>query len=391
MKKITYSLSAALLALTIIPWQASTASAEEAVAPVTPFTTEITVQTEANFTNAATVDTFIKQAVRNHVSVINMTVKQDSDVNGSSGYAFYNSELVKEATGFTEFDALADVIEEAHQYGIKVNAVVPQFQDKAAIDKNSSWQMRTINDKGRFSAYTGMNGSTYYVNPFEADVQTYERSIIKEVVTNYNVDGVVLSGLDFDTDRVDMNTSTRSAFQSANGFDPDTIDFTKSNSNKLNTWNTWKAEQLAAYVQNVNEDIATIKPDLALGVFTVSPTLTGTSQDISLLKDNVDFILPIADFQTLGYSADWVYSNNGILKATEAKLATTVPNAKTTTEEKTAITVIPSLNIELNTADVQNIYNGMRTNTPTVTSVNYAVKGQWTDAMFNNVGVRNSF
>ncbi|WP_046214338.1 family 10 glycosylhydrolase [Paenibacillus wulumuqiensis] len=377
MKKIAYSLSAALLALTIMPWQTSTASAAEPAAPVTPLTNEITVQTEANFRNADDVNSFIIKAARNHVSVINMSVKQDSDVNGNSGFAFYDSQIVPEAIEYESFDALAAVIDKAHEYGIKVRAWVPQAQDKAAIDINSSWQMRTIDDYGKISSYTGYTGTENHVNLFEPAVQQYERSIVKEVVQNYNIDGVVVSGLDFDNERVDMNISTINAFRQSNSFDPREIDFTRSSSaSKIAQWNNWKAQQMASYLQSISTDVKTIKPDLALGVYTASPDKANSGQDVALFSQYVDFLLPMANYSGLGHSVDWIYNSTGILAATKAKAA-----------DKTLIPAVDA-NIDTNTAT--NLYNGLRTNQPGVTSVNYYGIGQWTDAMLNNLGLRSS-
>ncbi len=375
MKKIAYSLSAALLAVSLLPWQSANAATTEAPVAVTPIANEITVQTEANFKNADDVNSFIINAARNHVSVINMSVKQDSDVNGNSGYAFYDSKIVKEATGYDGFDALSTVIEQAHQYGIKVRAWIPQFQDKAAIDRNSTWQMRSIDDSGRISTYTGQNGSQYYVNPFEQDVQNYERSIVKEVVTNYNIDGVVLSGMDFDTNRVDMNTNTITSFRATNNFDPKKLDFTKSdNANKVAQWNSWKADQLAAYIKETSNDIRAIKPALPIGVQADVTNTEGTSPNVAAFSASVDFIMPVV---ASDLTAEAVYGKDGIVATTEAQA-----NGKT---------VIPVLNPDLSTSHVVDLYNGLRTEQPEITTVNYTTIGQYTNALLGNVGLNAGY
>ncbi len=375
MKKIAYSLSAALLAVSLLPWQSANAATTEAPVAVTPIANEITVQTEANFKNADDVNSFIINAARNHVSVINMSVKQDSDVNGNSGYAFYDSKIIKEATGYDGFDALSTVIEQAHQYGIKVRAWIPQFQDKAAIDRNSTWQMRSIDDSGRISTYTGQNGSQYYVNPFEQDVQNYERSIVKEVVTNYNIDGVVLSGMDFDTNRVDMNTNTITSFRATNNFDPKKLDFTKSdNANKVAQWNSWKADQLAAYIKETSNDIRAIKPALPIGVQTDVTNTEGTSPNVAAFSASVDFIMPVV---ASDLTAEAVYGKDGIVATTEAQA-----NGKT---------VIPVLNPDLSTSHVVDLYNGLRTEQPEITTVNYTTIGQYTNALLGNVGLNAGY
>ncbi len=377
MKKIAYSLSAALLAVSLLPWHSANAAtvAAEAKVPVTPIANEITVQTEANFKNADDVHSFVINAARNHVTTINMSVKQDSDVNGSSGFVFYNSAIAKEAVGYDGFDALANVIDQAHQYGIKVRAWIPQFQDKAALDINSSWQMRSIDDNGRISTYTGQNGSQYYVNPFEQDVQNYERSIIKEVVKNYNIDGVVLSGMDFDTERVDMNTNTITNFRSTNNFDPKKISFTKStDENKVAQWNSWKADQLATYIKAASSDIRTIKPELPIGVQTDVINTDGTSPNVAAFSPSVDFIMPVVPSDA---TAEAVYGTEGIVAKTEAQA-----NGKT---------VIPVLNPDLSTNNVIDLYTGLRSTQPEVQTVNYSTTGAFSNALLGNVGLNAGY
>ncbi|WP_322922397.1 family 10 glycosylhydrolase [Paenibacillus campi] len=369
MKKIAYSLAAALLAVSLLPWHSANATAAETPATVTPITNEITVQTETTFKNANDVHSFIINAVRSHVSVINMSVKQDSDVNGSSGYAFYDSQIVQTAPGYDNFNALSTVIDEAHAYGIKVRAWIPQFQDKAAIDRNSSWQMRTINDKGKISTYAGENGSHYYVNPFETDVQNYERSIIKEVVTNYNIDGVVLSGFDFDTNRVDMNTNTITNFRSTNNIDPRKIDFKNSSDRKkVAQWNSWKADQLAMYIKDASSDIHTIKPELAIGVLTDMTNTEGTSPNVTAFSDTIDFIMPVV---ASGLPAEAVYGPTGIVATAAAQT-----NGKT---------VIPVLDPNLSVNPIVELYNGLRKTQPEIQTVNYFAVGEFSASLLRNV------
>lgn len=256
---------AVILAAVLLVSSASLPQTQTAKAATGPFVTEVIVRTVENFKNHSDVVTFMKNAAKRHVSVINLNVKEDEDDTVPSGYVFYNSSIAPIAQGYAQFDALADVIEEAHKRDIQVRAWIPQFHDKAAFDQNAAWRMMALNN-GQVVPFTGSNGNEYFVNPIHPDVQAYERSIIREIVSNYDIDGVVLDWLRFDDYNMDMSNYTRQAYNTAYGYDPVTINFTTANTQR-NQWNDWRTTQIANYVRDVEADIESIVPGLFTGVY----------------------------------------------------------------------------------------------------------------------------
>lgn len=145
-----------------------------------------------------------------------------------------------------------------------MRAWIPQFHDRAAFDKNSEWQMRALVD-GKVKPFTGSNGTEYFVNPLHPGVQAYERSIIKEVAANYDVDGIVLDWLRFDDYNMDMGDYTRTQYKNQYGYDPITINFASDNA-KREEWNDWRTTKLGEYVRDVKSDLDGITPGLFSGL-----------------------------------------------------------------------------------------------------------------------------
>lgn len=338
-----------------------------------PFTTEITVRTVENFKNHTDVVNFISMASRNNVSIINLNVKEDEDDDVPSGYVFYNSKIAPKAYGYKNFDVLKDVISEAHKKGIKIRAWIPQFHDKAAIDKNPEWQMKYLK-KNKVIPFKGQDGTEYFVNPINSDVQRYEISIIKEIVSNYEVDGIILDWLRFDDFNMDLSEYTRSKYKSTFGYDPITIDFSTNNT-KLKQWNDWRTSQIADYVKSVRKNIDTIKPGLILGVYILPPEFIECGQDVEKFRGYVDFISPMAYFKDWGYNSKWVYDkSSGILADTKKKIL----NKE----------IVPAFDISWSASEYKEIYSGLRKNYPEIKNISYFFYGKWNEAMLINIDKR---
>lgn len=332
-----------------------------------PFETEVIVRTVNQFTDKEDVEAFVEQAERYGVDVISMNVKQDEDDEVPSGQVFYQSDIAPVADGYEDFDALREVVTQAHAAGIKVNAWIPQFHDQEAFLKNEDWQMQSLVD-GKQTPFTGSNGSEYFVNPLHPQVQQYERSIIREVVENYSVDGVTLDWIRFDDYNMDVSDYTIAQYKAKFGYSPLTIDFDK-DSPQRRQWNEWRTDRIGQYVGDVRQDISrSTNPDVQLGVYVLPPEFTEVGQNVAKFKQHVDFIAPMAYFDDWGFKSEWVYSNeSGILKDTQDRLTGT--SAK----------IVPTLDQDWTDEDYQEIYAGIRQNYPNVNRLSFFAYGTWTE------------
>ncbi len=356
--KLALALAAVIAASSAgIPGQQAAQAADGA------FVTEVIVRTVENFKNHSDVVKFMNSAANRHVSVINLNVKEDEDDAVPSGYVFYDSSIAPVAPGYAQFDALADVIAEAHARDIQVRAWIPQFHDRAAFDHDPAWRMMALRD-GQIVPFTGSNGNEYFVNPLHPDVQAYERSIIREIVANYDVDGVVLDWLRFDDYNMDLSDYTRQEYSAAYGYDPATIDFSTDNA-KRRQWNDWRTTRIGEYVSDVADDIDSLVPDLFTGVYILPPEFTEVGQDAGKFKDYVDFVSPMAYFADWGFDPSWVYNGTGILAQTRSKVG-----------DKE---IIPGLDVWWTNAQYHQIYSDIRSQRPEIQNLAFFLYGKWTD------------
>lgn len=360
----------ALLMSLMLSVPAQTTSAQSG-----PFVSEIIVRTVANFKNHNDVVSFVSNASKRSISVINLAVKQDEDDEAPSGYVFYKSSIAPIASGYSSFDAVKDVIAEAHKKNIQVRAWIPQFHDRAAFDKNSDWQMRSLVN-GQVKPFTGSNGSEYFVNPLHPGVQAYERLIIKEVAANYDIDGVVLDWIRFDDYNMDMGDYTRTQYKNTYGYDPITINFNTDNA-KRKQWNEWRTTKLGEYVRDVRSDLESVTPGLFFGAYILPPEFVECGQDVAKFMPYMNFISPMAYFDDWEFPQSWVYDQNGILSQTRQKIGNTE--------------IIAALDTDWTNAQYHNVQQGIRTNFPDISNLSFFLYGKWTDNEMKKINDRASW
>lgn len=335
-----------------------------------PYATEVIVRTAENFHSHDDIVHFVQAAASSNVTVVNLNVKNDED--GAlipSGYVFYDSKIAPTATGYHGFDVLQEVIVEAHKRHIQVRAWIPQFHDKAAVEKNGVWQMRSLVN-GDVMPFKGVGRVEYFVNPLHPDVQAYQRSIIREIVTRYDIDGIVLDWLRFDDFNMDMSDLTRSAYRQRFGIDPIAIDL-KTDNDERKQWGEWRTDQLGNYVKAVRDDIKQIKPGLSLGVYILPPEFSEVGQDVAKFKDYLDFVSPMAYFRDWGFKPGWVYDDKGIMTQTRHKARDTA--------------IIPAFDVHWTDEQYREIYRGMRDQHPSVDRLAFFMYGKWDDDVMGKV------
>ena len=127
----------------------------------------------------------------------------------------------------TDFDALETFIEECHRRGMRLHAAFDIFTEGNKLipgvgigfDKRKSWQSVAYDideaDKRIKRAPIGefKQGIPLWVNAALPAVQDYELSIIKEVLENYRVDGVVMDRARWNGINCDFSDYSRDLFQ----------------------------------------------------------------------------------------------------------------------------------------------------------------------------------
>jgi hypothetical protein len=332
----------------------------------TPFSTEVVVRTAENFHTPADVTSFVAMAARNQVAAISVLVKQDEDGVIPSGQVFFNSKIAPIAPGYQGFDVLQTMIDAAHPLGIKVRAWVPQFHDQTAVLLHPEWQMMVLQN-GQVVPYTGAKGTEIFANPLDPGVQHYELAILKEIATNYAVDGITLDWLRFDNYNMDLGTATRQMYQAATGIDPLTIDFTLPGQGR-DRWNNFRTDGVAAYAHSVRGNIPATVP---LGVFIMPPDFVEVAQDAAKFNTQVSFLEPMCYFRDWNYTVDWVWNN-----------------CMATTAQKAGVgAIFPTMDSNLTDDQYRQILAHLRQDYRQVSMISWFYHGQWTEVMLKRIAL----
>ena len=331
------------------------------------FQTEIIVRTPQNIHSLQDIKTLVALCKKYHIATITLLCKQDEDDEFDSGMVFYPSLIAPVAEGYRKTDMVKELLSLAHQAGIKVHAWIPQFHDQVAFYTNSKWPMMAYKN-GKIKPYISKE-EAYFVNPLHPDVQAYELSIIKEVAENYDFDAITLDWIRFDDYAMDLSNRTRDDFKKVYGYDPVGIDFLHENKQRTE-WNSYRSEQIAAYIRQVKEMLFRLKPNLRLGVYILSPAWYELAQDPGKFKQYIDFISPMCYYDDWGYPHNWIYDQ----KRDDAIL----PLVKARTGSKM---IAPVFDADWD----QSVYSEIFVHLKDIRSVVFFHYGKWTEALFQRV------
>lgn len=332
------------------------------------FDNEIIVRTPRNLHDVGDVERIVNLAAGTGVTVINVLAKQDEDDEVPSGMVFYASEIAPRASGYESFDVLEATIRAAHRRRIKVRAWVPQFHDRTAATRDPGQQMWSY-DGVRLRPFTGGDRhQEYFVNPLSGSAQEYQRSLLREIAKNYDVDGIVIDWVRFDNYNMDLGPETRRVFKAHFGLDPIEIDFATDNPNRR-TWNSWRMKGIADYVASVRRLLDETRRDFDFGVYILPPEFVEVGLDASQFAEAVTFLSPMAYFRDWGKDAAWV--NDNVLAQTTAKAPGT--------------TIIPVFDCDWREAEYREILEGIRRHSPRIATLSWFAYGLWTEAIFRRI------
>ncbi len=204
----------------------------------------------------------IKLTVRNAVKfgINNLFV-----VVWNKGVTQYPSEVlekyigIKQDLNFNAFDPLKLLIEESHKEGIKVHAWFEFGFSYAYNDLNSIWLNKYPDWAGRDSDGNLLKKNNFlWWNAINPEPQKFLLDLIKEVVVNYDIDGI-------------QGDDRLPAMPSEGGYD----DFTKKlyfddfgNEPPLNSkdenWLKWRSDKLSEFGKTVYNSVKKIDPDVTV-------------------------------------------------------------------------------------------------------------------------------
>jgi uncharacterized lipoprotein YddW (UPF0748 family) len=187
----------------------------------------------------------------------------------NSGYVMYPS-AVAEAAGIQPFvfrgsegqDMMADAIAQGHRQGL---LVMPWFEFGFMAPATSELALNhpdwlTQKRDGSQSSVTEA-GEVSWLNPFHPEVQKFISSLLVELATQYDVDGIQFddhmslpSEFGYDSYTVALYTKEMKKAPPPDGLDP--------------AWVKWRADKITALMVNLKKAVRERKPN---AIFSVSP------------------------------------------------------------------------------------------------------------------------
>lgn len=209
---------------------------------------------------------------------------------------------------FKDYDVLEAFVRLGKEKGLEIHAGLSVFM-VGQRDRNlpvnhpariSNWQLQSktgylysINEYGEFST----------LDPFNSDVRSYLLSIFKEIVSNYEVDGISYDYIrypkaHYETGDFGYNSNTINAFQDKykTSVNPATL---TSGKNLFNEWSDFRRDTVTSFVRDCTLELKKIKSDLFVSAAVAADIQEGRTelfQDTKewAVKEYLDAIIPMS-------------------------------------------------------------------------------------------------
>lgn len=217
------------------------------------------------------------------------------DVKPISGEVLFNSKIapqLKDWQGYkrtSSFDILELFIAEAHKRNLKVHASLNTFvEGHNYVDRGpvyvdrQQWQSINYTDSGMVPISKQKHKYSAMTNPANREVQLYEISILKELVSNYpELDGLILDRVRYDCVEADFSDLSRGLFEKYINAKvekyPDDIfrwgkdekGISKIYEGKLfQKWIEWRASVIYNFIVEAKAEVKKINPKISFGDYT---------------------------------------------------------------------------------------------------------------------------
>ena len=224
-------------------------------------------------------------------------------VKSGNGYVNYHSKIEKVSPQFEKWDPLLLLTEKAKNVGIKIHpwmCVFKENENSTIIQRDQT--LRMINLKGK---------PMPWACPSREEVQEYELSLYKEVMENYDVDGVHMDYIRYDSEDLCFCERCRSRFKKETGIDPLKIKGNLQYLSRLNRkhpfwaqWIEWRAKWITKFVERLSELTKVKDKELSAAVFMEYPECI-----IYIGQDWADW----AERKLIDYTFPMTYTNSALM------------------------------------------------------------------------------
>ncbi|OGI22636.1 MAG: hypothetical protein A2255_10860 [Candidatus Melainabacteria bacterium RIFOXYA2_FULL_32_9] len=192
----------------------------------------------------------------------------------NAGYAIYPSEITEQNPQTKGWDPLYWAVQEAHKRNIELHAwawifAVGNTRHNPIIGKPNDYPGPII-AKNPDLALLGPTGNMipanqheYWIDPANIKARKLIISILEEMATDYQIDGIQLDYIRYPFQTVNnymgYNPEGKQKFEIESGYKLDKPDETI-----IKAWNIWKTKQVTKFVQEASYRLKKIKPDIQI-------------------------------------------------------------------------------------------------------------------------------
>ena len=195
-------------------------------------------------------------------------------VKGGDGCVSYHSRIAKIQPQFESWDPLALLAQKAKAAGLKVHpwiCVFPEGKHSLLFQRDPS--LRMVDRDGK---------PTPWACPASEEVRKFELSLYEEVMDNYEVDGVHMDYIRYDSEDVCFCQRCRSGFKAETGVDPLEIGkvsefsaFSERAQNRKHPawakWIEWRVRWVTRFVEELSKSAKARDKELSAAVFMEYP------------------------------------------------------------------------------------------------------------------------
>ena len=228
-------------------------------------------------------------------NAIYLQVRTMCDAFYQSSYEPWSSYLTGTRGKDPGYDPLAYAVEQCHARGIQCHAWVNPYRWSTGTNWNTA-QDQDLKNKGMLLAYTSGNTTTTILNPGLPETRQRIVDVIREIITNYDVDGIV-----FDDYFYPNGIPTNSTAGDYNLWNDSNVDM---------TFADWRRNNVNMMVRDVYNMIQEVKPEVRFGI---SPAGVAGTRSTSAGQHGVTPCPTGSDWQYNGIFSDplaWLEQGN---------------------------------------------------------------------------------
>ncbi len=199
----------------------------------------------------AELDSYLDNLKAQNFNAIFFQVRSMCDAMYQSSYEPWSSYLTGTRGKNPGYDPLAYAVEQCHARGIQCHAWVNPYRFSTGSNWNTA-QDQALRNKGMLLSYTSGSTTTTILNPGLPETRQRIVDVIREIITGYDVDGVV-----FDDYFYPNGIPTNSSAEDYNLWNDSNVDM---------TFADWRRNNVNMMVADVYNMIQEVKPEVRFGI-----------------------------------------------------------------------------------------------------------------------------